>query len=341
MYLTEISHFPSFSHFRVASSKPSLPKNFDLISRSFDENLLRRLKTLNSTSDPPSISLSWLSLAVDFLSSTHAEAQLLISNLGVSSSSEDSLASYLDDAVKLLDACNSITLEIERLRQRRLLINFVLQLLDFSGEGALVPAPEKLRRARDCLSDWDNYSRGFSKRSFQNNPEVLIRDLAVGLGNAPRGKISSVGKLIRRTIYAVGLVTVFVAGAVASALCGLPEPVRIRVPAEFAWADSFNDMESAISEELKRRCFGGEKKGWFREMDDVGTRVKRVCDVIDDLVDRKETLETAVKELETATETFGEGLDRLSNGVNAVFDTVLCTRNGLLDNFRGGLQKHK
>uniref|UniRef100_A0A5B7BY23 Uncharacterized protein n=1 Tax=Davidia involucrata TaxID=16924 RepID=A0A5B7BY23_DAVIN len=349
MNLTKIYHLPSFSPFGTVS-KRSPPCNFDSISRSFDENILNHLKTLSSISNPPSISLSWLSLAVDFLSSTHAEAQALISKLRSSSGSlDDSLALYLDDSVKLLDICNSITSEIERLRRRRLLINFVLHLLDFSGNGCEIPKPEKLRRARDSLSDWENNSRGSAKRlGFQTrNPESLIRDLAVSLGNAPRGKVSSVGKLARRTIYAVGLATVFVAGVVVSALYGLPEIVTVRVPPEFLWADSFNGLESAISAKVKRRFFEAEKKGLVEELDDVEKRVSGVRDVIDALLgdgdhnDVKERLENAVQELETVTERFSNGLDRLSNGVNGIFHTVLSTRNGMLENCRSRVGHEK
>lgn len=339
MYLIEVSRFPSFSPFGIAK-KRCVPKNFDLISRSFDENLLRRLKTLRPGSDIPSISLDWLSRAVDFLSSTQVEAQALITDLKLCGV-DDSLSWYLDYSVKLLDVCNSITSEIERLRQRRLLINFILHLLEFPEDGGL-PASEKLQRARSSLTDWDDCTGGVAKRVFQNNIENLIRDLAVGLGKAPNGKISTAVKLVRRTIYAVGSVMVFVAGVVQAALYGSVEVVQIRVPPEYMWAEAFNDLESAICGELKR--VGGQRKQFFDELDDMGTRVTGVCNAIDGLEgedkgEKAKTMRNAVKELETATEAFSEGLDRLSNGVNNLFHTILCTRNGMLENFRLGNEK--
>lgn len=335
MYLTEVSRFPSFSPFGIAK-KRCVPKNFDLVSRSFDENLLRCLKTLRPGSDLPSISLDWLSRAVDFLSSTQLEAQALITDLKLSGV-DDSLSWYLDYSVKLLDVCNSITSEIERLRQRRLLMNFILHLLEFPEDGAL-PASEKLQRARSSLTDWDNCTGGVAKRVFQNNIENLIRDLAIGLGKAPNRKLSTAAKLVRRTIYAVGSVMVFVAGVVQAALYGSVEVVQIRVPAEYMWAEAFNDLESAICGELKRRV-GGQRKHLFDELDDMGTRVRGVCNAIDGLEgedkgEKGKTIRNAVKELKTAIEAFSEGLDTLSNGVNNLFHTILCTRNGMLENFR-------
>ncbi|GMY33444.1 UPF0496 protein 4-like [Fagus crenata] len=96
-----------------------------------------------------------LPLAVDFISFAHTKARSLISNLKLLSDSDldVSLAWYLEDHnVKLLDLCNSISSEIERLRHRRLFLNFLLQLLTPSETP---PLPEKLRRAQDLLSDFD------------------------------------------------------------------------------------------------------------------------------------------------------------------------------------------
>jgi hypothetical protein len=82
-------------------------------------------------------------LAHDFLSFAHTKERTHVSNLHLSTDSNDSLAEYLDGALKLLDLCNSISSLIERLPLRRLSLNFVLHLLapfDFS-----FPAPEMVR----------------------------------------------------------------------------------------------------------------------------------------------------------------------------------------------------
>jgi hypothetical protein len=111
------------------------------------------------------------SLAHDFLSFAHTEAQTHISNLHLSTDSDDSLAGYLDGALKLLDLWNSISSLIERLRLFRLSLNFVLHLLAPFDFG--FPAPEKVRRARDLLSDWGKPSFDLEKWGFLSNPEDL------------------------------------------------------------------------------------------------------------------------------------------------------------------------
>ncbi|GKV29107.1 hypothetical protein SLEP1_g38074 [Rubroshorea leprosula] len=328
MFLTDNAWFPSFSPFK--KHPKDLPNKFDLLSQSFDESLLRRIKALN----PPSVTLSWLSQAVEFLCFAHAQADALISSLKVSSYDE-SLSSYLDNCLKVLDVCNSVLVQIERLKQRRLRVNFLPQLL-----------ASDLAKAKDFLSRWEIYDSSSSfqvkKRGFQRDVHDLVRDLAISLDNPPREKKTTTdGRLVRRTIHAVGLLTVFVADASISMLTGstgLVEVVRA-IPAEFAWADSFNELASTVSTQLKQRKDRDKIKGYFGEIDEVESRIIEVNDLIDS--DDKEKLSGTVKELEKVAGSFSEELERFSNGVNGMFNRILSSRNGILDGMRLGQQKQK
>ncbi|XP_077231377.1 protein BPS1, chloroplastic-like [Tasmannia lanceolata] len=336
MFLAETPRFSSPSLFHPSAKKSRPPaKNLALISQSFDENLIRRLKSLTPGADPPSISLSWLSLAVDLLTSTHADAELIISYLNISASDKSAI-SYLDESVKVLDICNSISSEIERLKHRRLLIHFILHLLTFSGEDRRSPAPENIRRARDSLNEYRTCSRGggggdsSKKRRSLEDSSILIRDLRIG--NPPRGKISTVEKLLQHMMYGVGAVTVFIAGIVVSALSGSPAVMEIRVSGEFLWREAFNGLQTAVNGVI------GRKGVYADESEALDEGLRKVGDVIARqeafLVEGEmEKLGDAVKMLETVTEEFSDGLDRLSNGVNGFFRTVLSTRNALLGNF--------
>ncbi|KAL6187213.1 hypothetical protein ACLB2K_043328 [Fragaria x ananassa] len=310
MFLTEMKKHavPSFKH--------SLPNKLDLITAAFDDALLRRLKTLSA----PSISLWWLSKAVEFLTVAHAEARRLISSLEVTVL-DDALACYLDDSVKLLDICNSVSAEIERLRQRRIVLALAVHLV---GDG-------KVRRAREALTE------GEARRAKANNAEVLVKDLALALRSPPPcGKISKVARVVRRTVYAVGLVTVFVAGALVSAMEGTPETVTVRAPEEFSWAESLNELATAVSGELKRR-FGKEERTeglLLEEVDDVATRVGEACEIAEEDTERKERLNDVVKEVERAMGSFSDGLEGLSKGMNVMFHGVLSNRNFMLDHVR-------
>ncbi|XP_074383121.1 UPF0496 protein 4-like isoform X2 [Apium graveolens] len=200
-----------------------------------------------------------------------------------------------------------------------------------------VPAREQLKKASDSIAEWSNSPRDVPKRrSFENrDPEALIHDLAAAISkiSPPRGKSTSVAKAVLRTIYAVGLVTVFVARVAVSALRGGSEVVNVRVPSEFLWADSVNDLESLI--------FRGGRKVVLTELDDVETRTRGVGDLIvavnsGDVESKMLPLRNAVKGLETSTNVFSEGLDRLGNGVSEMFRNVMSTRNVVLENFRVG-----
>ncbi|WOH07462.1 hypothetical protein DCAR_0726892 [Daucus carota subsp. sativus] len=338
MFLTEKkSTFPSFSPFQTAGKRPP-PIDYDSICTSFDESILRRLKPLAiSTASSPAITLTWLSRAVEFVSTTHAEAQALISKITSGSHDDGSKAIYLDYSVKLLDICNAISSDLEKLRHRRLLMSLVVRLLQVSSESD-IPAPEKLKKASDSITEWNSNKQAAPKRrGFENrDPEVLIRDLAAAIAkiSPPRGKTTAVGKAVLRTIYAVGLVTIFVAGVAVSALHGVSEIVNIRVPSEFLWADSVNGLESSI--------FRGDRKVALTELADVATRATVVRDLIvavdsgENIEAKKLPLANAVKELEASTSGFSEGLDRLSNGVSEMFRNVMSTRNVVLENFRVG-----
>jgi hypothetical protein len=245
--------------------------------------------------------------------------------------------------VKLLDLCNSISSEIERLKHRRLFLNFLLQLLSPSDSN-VPPSPEKLRRARDSLSDWDkNNNNNNGSRINKTSAPDLIRDLAAGLGT--RGKISGAQNknLLRRTILGIGSLTVYFSSVLVSLLfgSGSHEIVTVRVLSdEFSWADSFNSIQTELTRKFRERVKGVVLL--FQEFDDVATRAREVCDVIDDDKKRTESLNDVVGELRKLTDVFSENLDRLSNSVNGMFDTVLCTRNGVLENVKvSGFKKEK
>lgn len=326
MFLTEKPNYPSFFD---SFNKQKKKKEFDLISQSFDESILRRLNALCNSHSSVTINFSWLSSALAFLSFTHNQAITLLSNPKLT----DSLNFYLDDSVKLLDICNSIASEIERLRHRRLLLKLALHLFNNNNNSE---DAEKLRRARASLTDWDNNLKG-PRYESSKNLEHLVIDLAFMLKEVPRGKISSDERIVRRTIHSVGLVTVFVAGVVVAALRGSTElGVAVRAPSEFLWADSFNILNSAISAE------SGKKRHLLEELDDVEARLREVIGVMDDAGGEKgASLNGAVKELERVTETLGEGLERLSNGVNEVFNTVMSSRKEMLERMRVGQQKQQ
>ncbi|XP_068645386.1 protein BPS1, chloroplastic-like [Aristolochia californica] len=333
MLRTEASHFTPLSVFRSVGKKksPSSRKAFSLLSRSFEDNLLRRLKTLN----PPSFSFLWFSRAVHLLAETQADAVELIGNqLRVLPGSEKSQAWYLDGSVKVLDVCNSVFSDIENLMQGRLLVHFVIRVL----EGSRFHSPEDLRRARECIVDCRECFVGRSeKRTRQANAAGLVCELTRGLDNPSSGKITSVEKVVRRTLYAVQAVTVFLLGVIVAVLEGLPNQVAAPVPKDcFLWAAEFNSLQSAVQGEIQRRL-AGDKRLFLDEMEALEDSLRSVSDELvreDDGGVVAERARDAVRELERTTEELSDGLDRLLHEVNGFFRRVLSTRSVLLERIR-------
>ncbi|XP_068646941.1 UPF0496 protein 4-like [Aristolochia californica] len=299
---------------------PASSKALAVLLRSFDDNLLRRLKTL----DPPAVSFAWLVRALDVLVSTVADAEALISDLKLVGS-EKSLAAYLDDSVKVLDVCNSVSAEIERLRQGRLLVNFVVHLLRRSGE-----ADADLARARDSIAEYWTSRAGNGNRGSFEKSEVVVRDLALGLESPPKGKISSEEKLLRRTLYAVGTVTIFVLRATLAVLDASPGPISTaEVHGDYPWVEILNRLSTAL---------GGQTRRSADEAEVMEKGLRSVSDVIDaaseEFTVNSRKFVDAVNTLETVTEHFSDKSDHLLNGVNEFFHSVLSTRNAFLRNFR-------
>ncbi|KAI3734232.1 hypothetical protein L6452_13697 [Arctium lappa] len=325
MFLVDKTHFTS--HFKSIGKKSTHShKGYQLPARFFDEKVILHLKTLNPPSDSSIISLSWLSKAVSFLSMVHCEAQDQISSLGSESDYYQTL--YMDYSMRVLDLCNLISSAVQQLTERRLLMNLGLRLIKSSGQ---IPSPEKLKKAKDALIRSVHHTQDTSKEKGIR-AKALIEELTSGINSLPLGKTSSAKDLIRRTLHGLGILTVFTASVLVSVLYGQYDPVEVRVPAEFLWSDSVNRLQTQIFELIKPK----QTKGWLLELDDTASRAQAVCDLLDEIVvdDNRSRLENGVKELVNAASNFSDVVDGLTNGVNGLFNSVLKTRNGVLDGVR-------
>ncbi|XP_071706487.1 UPF0496 protein 4-like [Rutidosis leptorrhynchoides] len=228
----------------------------------------------------------------------------------------------MDYSLKVLDLCNLISSAVQRLTDRRLLMNFSLRLLNFTDQ---VPAPEKLNKAKDtlarCVTDLPEPVPEKACRA-----KALIGELTALLGKLPRGKSGTGRDLVRRTFYALGLLTVFVGSVLVAVLFGEFDLVKPQVPAEFLFAESVNGQWTKICDLLKPKLTA------VMEVDDVATQATVARDLIDSTnVGDMVQLEAGVKGLATAAKKYSDGIDSLTNGVNGMFQTVLKTRNGRLD----------
>ncbi|EHA8589213.1 protein BPS1, chloroplastic [Cocos nucifera] len=316
MFLAEKSTSP-LSFLLFVPSKNSLPSP----SLLFDQALVARLRSLHPIpSSPFSIPLSWLSRAVDLLAFTLADAATaaaLISDPSLPGSDRDAIAAHLDSGISLLDACNAVAAHIDRHRRRLLLLRFALHLLSSPSSSS-----DSLYRVHEAIVERDRIPR----HAINDSAGELARSLAPTV--TLRGKIS----VVRRAIYAVEAVSSLVFGAMMAVLGGgeKADLAGIKISGKFPWAEAFNKVSAAVSDEL------GE--GFTGEVEAVEASVRRLAAVMDGEDDGKkmERLRSAVKDAEKAMEEMTDGLDRLSDGVNGLFRVALRTRDAALRSFRIG-----
>ncbi|KAK9063855.1 hypothetical protein SSX86_017727 [Deinandra increscens subsp. villosa] len=342
MFLVEKTHLTS--HFKLIAKKPSpLPKGYQLAARSFDEKVIFHLKSLNSASDLSNISISWMSKAVSFLSKIHFEAQDQISNFRSESDSDYYQALYMDYSQKVLDLSNLISSAVQRLVERRLLLNLSLRLLKSKSSGQ-ISSPEKLNKAKDALIR-SVESQQISNEKAQRAKDLLeeltsaINSLSLPSPEKPK-KTNSGRDLIRRTLYGLGALTVFISSVLVSVLYGQSDPVEVRVPAEFLWADSINGVQKQIFDLIKpKQASDGGERRILLELEVTANRALAVRDILEEAAvdggdNHRVRLEDGVKELGTTAAEFSDVVDALTNGVNGLFSCVLKTRNGVLDGVR-------
>nr|XP_043630793.1 uncharacterized protein LOC122602129 [Erigeron canadensis] len=338
MFLVEKSQLTSHFKSKFTKKPPSTTTKFyqqQAASRSlYDEKIISHLKTLTPL-PTSSFTLQWISNAVNFLTKVHTDSVTHISSLK-SVQSDYYHVLYMDYSLKVLDLCNLMTSAVQKLTERRMLMKLSLRLIDSSSSGE-APASEKVKKAKDVLMRSVGVDLAPEVEKAKRAKDLigeLIELISSGEIPAPE-KVEKdhqsktlIGKseplirkdLIGRTLYGLGVLTVFVSNVLVSVLYGrldidIDTIDEIRVPAEFGWADSVNDMFDQIN----------SKKGLLKE-------VKDVSDVIGD--GSEERLINGGEELKKVVGKFSDGVDELTNGVNGLFRCVMNTRNGVLDGVR-------
>ncbi|KAK1416356.1 hypothetical protein QVD17_32147 [Tagetes erecta] len=339
MFLVDKTHLTS--HFKSIRNKPNpkpklQPQIYQQSAQSFDDKVIFHFKTLDLASDLKTISLNWMTKAVSFLSLIHVETVEQISSFR--SESDCYHALYMDYSQKVLDLCNLVSSGVQRLTERRLLLNLSLRLLNSDRNSDKIPSPEKLKKAKDVLTRSVHHNQQISNEKAQRAKD-LLEELTLIINKLPIGKVTNVTDLIRRNLHALGILTLFVSNVLVTVLYCESDLVQIRVPAEFRWADSVELVQKQVFDLMKVKQ---EKNILLLEVEDTVNRALAVCDVIDEVVvgdgdggdERRVRLVDGVEELRTVVERFSGGVDELTNGVNGLFNGVLKRRNGVLDGVR-------
>ncbi|KAJ4955070.1 hypothetical protein NE237_011853 [Protea cynaroides] len=326
--------FPFGNPFRMIFPRGSwLSSKLVGLLNSFEESLAERLKKLKLKDQGDVLSLSWMRLAMELLSETHADVKDLITDLQfpVADWDEKWMDVYLDNSVKLLDICLAFSSELSRINQCHLLLQCVLHVLDSSKAS---PSREQLSRAHSSLGDW---MKQISLRNPKlENCSTILHGLHDSL-HLTKVKNSAKGKVLMRALYGVKVQTIFVCSILAAAFSGSPSPlVDLHVSDKFLWTEAFNDLLANVNGVIRNPISNGNPTQ-LKELEVVESSVERLYAMIgsdgNGLVE-EEALWNSVSDLRKKLEKLSQGSDLLSKEVEGFFQIVLIGRDALLCNLR-------
>ncbi|CAL9089293.1 unnamed protein product [Musa textilis] len=347
--------FPFGNPFRIILPKGSyLSLKLRESLFSFEKNLADKLKKLKPKDNADVLTLSWMRLAIEFLSEAYNSLKTLINELQlpVSDWDEKWIDIYLDSSVKLLDICIALSSELSRLNQGQILLLYVLRLVDISTSH---PSPEQLKKSHLHLHQWIEH---INSKSFKLENCPVIESLRGTLG-LPKVK-SSKGKVLMRALYGVKVMTVFICGVFSVMLSGRSKAlIGLHISSEdFFWFEAFSDLQAIVNEEIRQR-FDSGKVVIFKEIAAVEACASGLCKTISgsgekepmqDGIDinheeemiapRKSTnlerqmLQECAINLVNGAKSLGHELDSVSKQVNDFFEIVLVGRDALLCNLR-------
>lgn len=321
---------------------------------SFEQNLAEIFTKMKPENISDILTLSWMRLAIQFLSDVHNSLRTFINELQIPVSQWDEkwIDEYLDSSVKLLDICIALCSELSRLDQGQLLLQCVLHHVDKSTS-----SPQKLALARSYLQEWIELIN--SKSPKLDNCHSIIESLR---GTLDLLKVkSSKGKALMRALYGVKVMTIFVCNVFSITLSGCPKAFPdLNVSKELVWCEAFSDLQAAVTDELKKHSVT-VKVPLFKEIEAVTVSALRLQDmtsciccngepVQDDKSCTNHTEEEPVRgksadygsrrvqecvaNLADGIKTFKRELDSLSKQTNHFFQTILTGRDALLCNLR-------
>ncbi|KAL6905190.1 hypothetical protein ACP4OV_002791 [Aristida adscensionis] len=260
------SFFPVGNPFRMILTRGAhlSPKLAELLA-SYEEGLASSLRKLKPETASDVLTLSWMRHAVDCLSELHTNIAALITELELPVSDWDDkwVDIYLNSSVKLLDICIALSSELARLDQGQLLVQYVLHVLD---SGSSVPSQEQLNKAEASLKEW--MEREGMRSTRLESCSAVLQELA---GNLCLMKVkhSAKGKVLMRALYGIEAVTVFICSVLVAVLSGSSKPlVELDVPEKFGWSHAFNNLQTAISGELRRQLSRGSVTA-VKELEEV------------------------------------------------------------------------
>ncbi|XP_074279831.1 protein BPS1, chloroplastic [Silene latifolia] len=321
--------FPFGNPFRMILPKGSSlsPKLMALLKK-FEATLDERLKKLKPTHKDDVFSFSWMVLAMQLLSETHSDIKSLITDLELPVYDWDDkwIDVYLDNSVKLLDICIGLSSELSRMSQGQLLLHLVLRNLEGKSSTELL-------KAKSSIDSWRQHIA--SGNGKIENCIPIIDKLMESL-ELPKIKNSSKGKVLRRAMYGVKMVTLFVCSIFVSAFSGSDKKlIDLQVSGTPLWGEAFINLRACVYGEIRNSLSSG-RNVLLKELEAVDISLKEVYPILQESKEpvNFDALQKSFTDLGKTADNLSSGLDLLTKEVDGFFQIVLSGRDALLCNLR-------
>ncbi|XP_020573712.1 uncharacterized protein LOC110020082 [Phalaenopsis equestris] len=283
---------------QINSSRIS-SKDLDAFYYSYSEDLSQLSKSFSIGS----ISLNCSIEAMKILKKIQVELLILIkkSNLLICSGTEegDWFSQYMKDSITMLDFCNSLKLAVSRIDRYRILVDIMINKLNKNYSSKIIEFESKKYSNFNTVEETIKQCEGISVEDESNNSIMVV-----------------VSVLLHSTI--VSKVSIELGGCDLASRCPQLKP--------------FIEMLSMLVREFNERDFV-IKNGSGSELVEHDIVRRMMVDIqtqVMDGIEDKERYLSSLKLLRTSLIELKEGIEKLDDAVDDVFDVVIKGRNEMM-----------
>ena len=297
---------------RLKKPSTSESKRVALLIINFETSLADHFKALipADSGAGSGISLAYLAHAVGVLSSVHAFVASLLGGFDGAT-----LAAYVDRSVKILDICNAVSAEIERLRGGRLHLLLAVRLLSSD-----TTTSSNFRKAEELIRKWKTASK------IKARDETILQPKEE---NALRIEKNSAGM---RTLCAMDAACTLVAEALAATFHVRKADLnsKVEIARNFGWYDAFAKALGSLSARIYNTSSPVEVEAATTS---AGALEKIIHEKTDMLI------RPAVEDLENAAADLTATIDQMATAISSLFRFTLGTRDLALVSYYRSIAK--
>eukprot|EP01018_Ginkgo_biloba_P025109 Gb_35673 [translate_table: standard] len=348
------SALQSFPYPLFSSSQRAINAIPNCIVEGFESNLAMKLESLKQTTQ---INLEWLQQALVVVLFTHTTVADTIPDLQLPLTEKDQrlINDYLDDSVKLLDACNVLRESFADVQRYQILVQLALHSLDHNKETL---NEKKILRAKSVLhecimaikkKDEELDRQGQQKSKLENCSSMLRRmgeklNTNIAMVDEPTRANYKNNAVVFSAMYGAKAATIFLCGLLAAALLVKPKKLlpSLHLANQPSWSSSMLKLQQKVKEEIDKRKAIKGSTALLQELDNVHSQVKELYQILNSMFNsdqknfsaiskaKMDEVEQSVPMLKKCAEDLQKGLVPLEHQVNDIYRMLVSSRVTLL-----------